>query len=183
MGVALAIMAYILLQPYAVLEMSIQATPGQVGHAVVEQIGRMFVYYGQFILPLLFLSGALASFFKQAKRKNLVRLADSGETDDSLRGIGWKNFEMLIGEVFRMRGFTVMENDRGGADNGIDLMLKKNDEVFLVQCKQWRAYRVSVNVVRELLGVIQKEHRAGLLSLQALLPRLHGLFPKGRILN
>ncbi|MCE7913752.1 MAG: restriction endonuclease [Nitrosomonas sp. PRO4] len=161
MGVALAIMAYILLQPYAVLEMSIQATPGQVGHAVVEQIGRMFVYYGQFILPLLFLSGALASFFKQAKRKNLVRLADSGETDDSLRGIGWKNFEMLIGEVFRMRGFTVMENDRGGADNGIDLMLKKNDEVFLVQCKQWRAYRVSVNVVRELLGVMVTKGASG----------------------
>ncbi|HNO75927.1 restriction endonuclease [Nitrosomonas mobilis] len=39
-------------------------------------------------------------------------------------------------------------------DNGIDLILKKDGEVFLIQCKQWWAYKVSVNIVRELLGVM-----------------------------
>ena len=46
-----------------------------------------------------------------------------------------------------MRGFSVAETGGGGADGGIDLKLKKGGEIFLVQCKQWRAYKVSVNIV------------------------------------
>lgn len=160
-GIALAVAIYVLLQPYAVFETPIQATPGQISRVVAGQMGRTFAYYGQYILPLLFLSGALASFFKQRKRKNLVRIAGSGKTNDPLHDINWKDFEMLVGEVFRIRGFTVIENDSGGADGGIDLVLKKEGEIFLVQCKQWRAYKVSVSVVRELLGVMVTKGAAG----------------------
>jgi len=53
-----------------------------------------------------------------------------------------------------MRGFSVAETGGGGSDGGIGLVLKKDNEIFLVQCKQWRAFKVSVNVVRELLGVM-----------------------------
>ncbi len=49
----------------------------------------------------------------------------------------------------------------GGADGGTDLKLRKDGEVFLVQCKQWRAYKVSVHVVRELLGVMVAHGAAG----------------------
>lgn len=130
-GIALAVAVYVLLQPYAVLETPIQAVPGQISHVVAGQIGRIFAYYGQYILPLLFLSGALASFFKQRKRKNLARIAGSGKMNDPLHDINWKDFELLAGEVFRMQGFTVIENDSGGADDGIDLVLKKDGEIFL----------------------------------------------------
>ncbi len=161
MGIAFAVATYLLLQPYAIPEMPIQVVPGQASRVVAGQIGRTFAYYGQYILPLLFLSGALASFFKQRKRKNLVRIAGSGKTDDPLHDISWRDFELLVGEVFRMRGFTVIENDNGGADGGVDLVLRKEGEVFLVQCKQWRAYKVPVNVVRELLGVMVTKGAAG----------------------
>ncbi len=161
MGIVLAVVVYALLQPYAILKMPIQAAPGQISHVVIEQMVRTFAYYGQYILPLLFLIGALISFLKQRKRKNLVRIVGSGKTDDPLHDINWKDFELLVGEVFRMRGFTVLENDSGGADGGIDLVLKKEGEIFLVQCKQWRAYKVSVTVVRELLGVMVTKGAAG----------------------
>ena len=161
MGIALAVAVYVLLQPYAVLETPIQTIPGQISYMVVEQMGRTLAYYGQYVLPLLFLLGALTSFFKQRKRKNLVRIVGSGKTDNPLHDINWKDFEMLVGEVFRIRGFTVIENDSGGADGGIDLVLKKDGEIFLVQCKQWRAYKVSVSVVRELLGVMVTKGAAG----------------------
>jgi restriction system protein len=55
----------------------------------------------------------------------------------------------------------VAETGGGGADGGIDLVLTKGSERFFVQCKQWRAYRVSVNVVRELYGVMAAEGAAG----------------------
>jgi restriction system protein len=52
-----------------------------------------------------------------------------------------------------------------GADGGIDLILTKpgqhGGEKFLVQCKQWRAFKVGVTVVRELYGVMAAQGAAG----------------------
>lgn len=108
-GIALAVAVYVLLQPYAILETPIQAVPGQIGHQVAGQMIRMFAYYGQYILPLLFLSGALASFLKQRKRKNLVWVARNEKSNDPLHDISWKDFELLVGEVFRLLRMAVEE--------------------------------------------------------------------------
>jgi restriction system protein len=47
-----------------------------------------------------------------------------------------------------------VETGGGGPDGGVDLVLRKpggnGSEKFLVQCKQWRALKVGVDVVREL---------------------------------
>ena len=43
----------------------------------------------------------------------------------------------------------------------IDLVLKKEGETFLVQCKQWKAYKVGVSTVRELYGVMAAKGAAG----------------------
>lgn len=161
-GITFAVIAYNVLHQYAVLELQpVSAVPGQIGHMVVGQMGRAFAYYGQYILPLLFLIGALASFLKRRKRTDLVRTVSNGKPGDTLYDITWRDFEILVGEAFRMRGFSVVETGGGGSDGGIDLVLKKDGEVFLVQCKQWRAYKVSVNVVRELLGVMVTKGATG----------------------
>ena len=41
-----------------------------------------------------------------------------------------------------------------GADGGIDLELRKGDELTFVQCKQWKSQKVGVSVVREMFGVL-----------------------------
>lgn len=64
---------------------------------------------------------------------------------------------MLVGEAFRRGGYSIEESGGGGADGGIDLVLHKNGEKSLVQCKQWRAYKVGVQVIRELYGVMAAE--------------------------
>ena len=77
--------------------------------------------------------------------------------------MSWQEFEHLVSEAFRLDGFRVEE--RGGeevrADGGIDLLLFRDREKFLVQCKQWKATQVSVNVVRELFGVMAAEGAVG----------------------
>ncbi len=60
----------------------------------------------------------------------------------------------MVGEAFRLDGFVVNERGGAGADGGIDLVLHKDGEKFFVQCKQWRAFKVGVSVVRELYGVM-----------------------------
>jgi restriction system protein len=71
--------------------------------------------------------------------------------------LSWKEFELLVGEAFRQRGYAVVETG-DGADGGIDLVLTKNGDRCLVQCKHWKSgARVSVMVLRELLGVMTSQ--------------------------
>lgn len=160
-GSTLAVVAYVVLHRYASADVPTNVSPGQVGQMVFGQMTKVLAFYGQFIIPLLLLAGAAASFFGRRKREGLVRDAGGDRSGATLRALSWKDFELLVGEAFRMRGFSVVETGGGGYDGGIDLQLKKGSEVFLVQCKQWRAYKVSVNVVRELFGVMASQGATG----------------------
>ncbi|WP_416758392.1 restriction endonuclease [Roseateles sp. So40a] len=119
----------------------------------------------QYLLPFLLLLAGVRSAVTAYRQQR------SGEDDAldltavSVDGMTWHQFELLIGEVFRRKGYEVVETGGGGADGGIDLELRKpatnGSEMFLVQCKHWKAYRVSVNVIRELYGVMAARGAAG----------------------
>jgi restriction system protein len=94
---------------------------------------------------------ALVAFANAHKRR---RLLDTRTGLDSLAAIGWRDFERLVGEAFRRQGYSVEETGLGGADGGIDLILRKHGQRTLVQCKQWRREKVPVNVVREMYGLL-----------------------------
>lgn len=128
---------------------------------VVGQVTKTLASIGQYIVPFLFLAGAVASYLGRRKRAGLIDDVATGKAGEALRSMSWRDFELLVGEAFRLQGYSATETGGGGADGGIDLKLKKGNEVFLVQCKQWRAYKVSVNVVRELFGVMSAEGATG----------------------
>jgi len=92
--------------------------------------------------------------FSLLNKRSRAQLLNKQAGLNSIRDLDWKQFEQLVGEAFRRQGYLVTETGQGGADGGIDLRLKKGPEVFLVQCKHWRASKVSVNIVRELYGVM-----------------------------
>lgn len=70
-----------------------------------------------------------------------------------MKSLSWQEFELLVGEAFRQDGYSVQETS-AGADGGVDLELRKDGELHLAQCKQWRATKVGVAVVRELFGAM-----------------------------
>lgn len=102
------------------------------------------------------LLGAAMSWIGQRHRRGLL---DAQQGLDSIAALGWKHFEQLVGEAFRRQGYTVEETGLGGADGGIDLILRKNGRRVLVQCKQWRQRQVGAKVVREMYGLLA-HHRA-----------------------
>jgi restriction system protein len=98
----------------------------------------------------LFVLLALVSFVRRLERRKLLNHAKS---IDHIRALGWREFEMLVGEAYRRQGYKV-EETQTGPDGGIDLRLRKDGELTLVQCKHWRTQRVGVKPVRELYGVM-----------------------------
>lgn len=160
-GVVLAIVAYVGLHNVAVSEVTAVVQPGKLGDFVGQSVFKTLASVGQYLLPLIFLVGAAMSAYGRYKRRALHEQVAVSPDRSALNDMSWQQFEALVGEAFRRKGYAVTETGGGGADGGIDLALKKDDETFLVQCKQWKAFKVSVNTVRELYGVMAAEGATG----------------------
>lgn len=160
-GIGLAIVAYVLLHPIATAEIAAPAQAGQMGQFAGKHLYKTLAMFGQYLLPLVCLIGAGISAWRRRQRGQLADGVAQNPSAGALNGMSWQEFEMLVGEAFRRKGFAVAETGGGGADGGVDLVLTKDGEKFLVQCKQWRAFKVGVNVVRELYGVMAARGASG----------------------
>ena len=159
-GVVLAIAAYFWLHSIASSEVSAITQPGKIGEFAAQTLFKSLALFGQYVLPAAFLFGAAMSAYTRFKRRALHAKVATSPDRDALNDMSWQKFEALVGEAFRRKGYTVAET-ASGADGGIDLVLKKQGETFLVQCKQWKAYKVGVSIVRELYGVMAAKGATG----------------------
>ena len=160
-GALLAVISFLILHNIAAIKVTGSLKPAEIGHFLVKQMWVTMALFGQLILPVAFLLGAVISAVKNRKRGMLLSNAAANPSAASLNDMSWGEFEMLVGEFFRRRGYSVDETGGSGPDGGVDLVLKKGSETFFVQCKQWRAYKVSVQTVRELYGVMAARGAAG----------------------
>ena len=164
-GVALALASYLLLHAVASQPVVAATQVGQMGAMVTQTLWKTFASVGQYALPIICLAGAAMSAWKRKQRQGLISNVTVSPASNALDGMSWQEFEMLVGEGFRLQGYKVVETGGGGADGGVDLVLsrpgKNGAEKFLVQCKQWRAFKVGVDVIRELYGVMAAKGAAG----------------------
>lgn len=159
-GVTLAVVLYLWLHHVATLPIEpMQA--GKISEAIPQMMYRAFANIGQYVAPLICIIGAGVSAWKRSQRGGLIDEVRSKESASALNEMSWQEFELLVGEAFRIGGYSVSETGGGGADGGVDLVLRKDGEKYLVQCKQWKAYMVGVSVIRELYGVMAAAGAAG----------------------
>lgn len=184
-SVVLALLSYLVLHHFSVGEQVVVVNTSQIGSMLTSAMVRTLASVGQYLLPIVFLIGAVISAFNASKRSRLFSKGNDSSSDfrvyepifskrealvadikesssilSKLNDITWREFEMLVGESFRRKGFDVRETS-GSADGGVDIVLKKDGEKYLVQCKQWKALKVDVMTVRELYGVMAAEGASG----------------------
>ncbi|MET0290656.1 MAG: restriction endonuclease [Pseudoxanthomonas sp.] len=139
---------------FAVLRYGVPAWLAQQGDTLAQGV---FKGFSTALMPLSWLwlalccLAALCAFLGARSRR---RLLDTRTDLESLSQGGWRQFELLVGEAFRRQGYAVEETGLGGADGGIDLILRKDGCRTLVQCKQWKRQQVGVAVVREMAGLL-----------------------------
>lgn len=162
LDILLASVGYWLLHQYAVdLKNLPQIDVLHPGSGVQTMLWGTLAYYGQYVWIFLWLLGAVVSAFKQMKRqRNLARVA-AAPSRDALESMSWRDFEQLVGEAFRQKGYRVEERGGAGPDGGVDLALRQGKDLYLVQCKQWKSWKVGVSIVRELYGVMAAEGAVG----------------------
>lgn len=159
-GIALAIASYMALHAIAIRPLPAVQNPQQFGSLATTAIWQGLATAGQYILPLICLAGAALSAVRKRRRNQLFETTSASASADALHNMSWQEFETLVGEGFRRRGYAVRETGGGGPDGGVDLVLSKDGEKVLVQCKQWKAFKVGVSTVRELYGVMAADGAA-----------------------
>ncbi|WP_312834619.1 restriction endonuclease [Comamonas sp.] len=162
--VALAAASYVFLHGLAVVPPTAELA-GRPSDMVVATVQKGLIFglasIGQYLLPFMCLIAAAMSAWRRKQRKALVSTVAQAQDAAALDGISWREFELLVGEAYRLQGFRIIELGGNGPDGGVDLVLLKGSEKFLVQCKQWRAQRVGVATVRELYGVMAARGATG----------------------
>jgi len=119
--------------------------------------GVAFASIPRVFAPLLSgvaLLGGLAGILRRVDWRSLLS-RQSGLT--SIRAESWQDFEPLIAEAYRRRGYRVKMRGGPGADGGVDLELEGQDGRIVVQCKQRTRGTIGVEVVRALFGVMIHE--------------------------
>ena len=99
-------------------------------------------------LPFVAVAGlsALGSSYRR-------RLLDAQRDLDTLKALSWQNFERLVGEAYRRQGYAVEEVGGSAPDGGIDVVLRRQGQKVIVQCKRWKSAQVGVSLIREFYGV------------------------------
>jgi restriction system protein len=158
-GVSLALISYLILHTYASRPPLMMTKPGDMGAAAVHSLLTALALFGQYVLPFAFGIGALVSAINGWKQKRLYGNVATGAV--GIDRLSWSDFERLMSEFYRRKGFQVTREGGSGPDGGVDLLLRKGGDIYLVQCKHWKSYKVGVQQVREFYGVMASRGVAG----------------------
>nr|WP_312027003.1 restriction endonuclease [Pseudomonas sp. J452] len=162
LSLILALASYLFLHAYATSPIPRVTDPHQMAAQMTSTLFHSLAMGGQYLLPLAFVFGSIGSVFTRLHRRRLLANVSSAINPGRIiDGISWREFELLIGEVFRQKGYVVSELGGAGPDGGVDIVLHKDGEKYLVQCKHWRSLKVGVSVVRELFGVMAAQGAVG----------------------
>ena len=150
----IAIISYFFFHYFAIQALPVATDLHSATNSLPKLIFISFSKFLQYVVPVIFIIGACISSFRT---KNRIKLLDKQSGIESIRDMSWQDFELLVGEAFKRKGFAVKENGGGGADGGIDLVLTKNGKKSIVQCKRWKTFSIGVPLIRELYGVMTSE--------------------------
>jgi restriction system protein len=95
------------------------------------------------------------------RRRQRALPPEASPVADALERMSGQQFVGLVAAAFRQEGYLVVERGGRGPDGGVDLEMYLGRDRYLVQCRQWQATRVGIEVVRELFGVMRAERAAG----------------------
>ncbi len=82
---------------------------------------------------------------------------------DSINKIDWQGFEKCVAKYYRRQEYLVQENFDKASDGGIDIRLRKDGQLHLVQCKHSKRGKVGISTIREMYGAMIVEIAASVI--------------------
>ena len=94
---------------------------------------------------------AIFVFYKPRRERSKLRNYMSNTYRNKQKG---DEYELQIGRLYQQQGYKVYFKgiNEGKRDNGVDLIAYKDNEVALIQCKNWENTQVKQEHLRIFLG-------------------------------
>lgn len=92
-----------------------------------------------------------------------MNFKDIGTIDDLQKASGeaiWQNFERLVAFIFEVNDFQVVINKIKTFERKrrqYDVIARKNDRIFLVECKKWAGNRPRLSALKK--AIVQHKER------------------------
>ncbi|MCF6205568.1 MAG: restriction endonuclease, partial [Sulfurovum sp.] len=102
------------------------------------------------VFSALFLLRVSTLLMRSPSKRYLKRFRN----EKKLKRLTWGEFEHLCRLLFEAEGWRVKENEKKGADGGVDLWMKRRGTKAIVQCKKYEDARVTIKVIREMYGLM-----------------------------
>jgi restriction system protein len=110
---------------------------------------------------LLLIPTALRAVRSRTDRRHLETQRVLGD----IRALAWNQFEPLVAEAYRRQRYSIQKFGEAGPEDGVDLVLKRNGNTLLLQCRQWKAWTIGINAVREMFGIMTAQRAQGAIIL------------------
>lgn len=120
---------------------------------MLSAYGPLVPYY------LLAIAVAIATFWL-IRRRGAARARPAGFDIRALERMRLREFEDLIRESFRGQGYSLIDPTRGATEGG-ELVLRRERETVLVQCRHWRDGKVGVEAIQALQHAMKQRGAGG----------------------
>lgn len=156
----LAIGSFLVCHHFAAVAVVPASGPAAAADAAALSIVRVAALVFQYLVPFCLVMSAVLWGVGYVERQRHRRLAQASSSPEVLAGLSWSDFEKVVAQGFSTHGFSAQLTAEGG-DGGIDIVLERQGQRYLVQAKHWRARSVGVEVVRALYGVVCADGASG----------------------
>jgi restriction system protein len=115
------------------------------GNGFVETFIRLVLLVALLLVVVVFVRVLIELKIEQRRRKKLV-------TTRNICSLSPSEFEAYVGLLFEKAGYRVKRTG-GSGDRGIDLVVHRNGQASVVQCKRYEG-NIGPGTVRELIGAM-----------------------------
>jgi restriction system protein len=162
LGLLLAAASFALLSYPASRALPAATQLGDLASLSLAQWAIVLARLAQFLVPALFIVGALRSF---AGRGTSPPSRPAAGTDSAAKpytqpDLSSQELELIVGALYGRQGYRVAKV-REEPDGGLDFILQRGNERYLVRCKHWHSRPVDTAIVQETKAAIAADAAAG----------------------
>lgn len=110
------------------------------------------------VVALALLTPVTFSVFRPKRKKKLQGFK---EEIHSIQEMPWQAFKEIVADSYRQTGYLILDNDLFAADPGVDIIMRKSANLYLVQCRYWRNRRIGLREVKKLNSLLHDKQASG----------------------
>jgi restriction system protein len=124
-----------------------------VHHYSLDYLEKMGPRLAPWLAGFILFVGIVAQIYKRSRR----RRQPPPSKLEMIRALSWEDFEKQVCDAYRRRGYRVEKRSGSKGTKEAYLVLRRQGELVLIHCQQWKAKEVGISAVRSFYRAMARE--------------------------